>query len=183
MAATERLADSDRLDGPAAAMRRVGALVEPGRRGAFLRGQWLGHALHPALTDVPLGCWLGANALDLLGGASSRHAAQRLVAIGLLAAPLTALSGLADWSRSADAPALRRVGTAHALGNAVVTAAYLASWQARRVHRHRVAATLGMLGAMMAVGTGHLGGHMALRPTLGGAAHGVPSDPPEAPAA
>src|SRR6266478_7667437 len=30
-----------------------------------LNGTWLGHALHPLLTDVPLGGWSGTTLLDL----------------------------------------------------------------------------------------------------------------------
>ena len=33
---------------------------------AFLRGDWLGHPLHPALTDVPIGCWTASVLLDLV---------------------------------------------------------------------------------------------------------------------
>jgi len=37
-----------------------------GRRGWVLRGEWLGHAVHPLLTDVALGTWTSASILDLL---------------------------------------------------------------------------------------------------------------------
>src|SRR5476649_213166 len=30
----------------------------------FLHGKWLGHALHPVLTDIPIGAWTTALALD-----------------------------------------------------------------------------------------------------------------------
>src|SRR5258708_1254901 len=32
----------------------------------LLNGTWLGHALHPTLTDVPIGSWSGTMLLDLL---------------------------------------------------------------------------------------------------------------------
>src|ERR1035437_4964789 len=34
----------------------------------FLNGSWLGHPLHPALTDVPIGAWMGASLLDVADG-------------------------------------------------------------------------------------------------------------------
>ena len=33
-----------------------------------LSGTWLGHALHPLLTDLPIGTWTSAVLLDWLGG-------------------------------------------------------------------------------------------------------------------
>ena len=39
-----------------------------GKRGSVLRGEWLGHAVHPLLTDVVLGTWTSAHVLDLFGG-------------------------------------------------------------------------------------------------------------------
>src|ERR671937_183572 len=32
----------------------------------FLHGRWLGHALHPVLTDVPIGLWLASAVLDVV---------------------------------------------------------------------------------------------------------------------
>jgi hypothetical protein len=32
----------------------------------FLHGTWLGHPLHPVLTDVPIGAWTTALALDAM---------------------------------------------------------------------------------------------------------------------
>jgi hypothetical protein len=31
----------------------------------FLHGRWLGHALHPVLTDLPIGMWSGSLLLDV----------------------------------------------------------------------------------------------------------------------
>lgn len=32
----------------------------------FLHGTWLGHPLHPVLTDIPIGAWTAALVLDLI---------------------------------------------------------------------------------------------------------------------
>src|SRR4051794_31436865 len=95
--------------------------------GAFLHGDWLGHALHPLLTDFPLGCWLASGLLDLVGGRRARGASRRLVGTGLLMVPITAASGTADWATVDDAR-VRRVGVAHAVGNVAVGGAYFLSW-------------------------------------------------------
>ena len=76
-----------RLEGVTALDRPVQAL-EPlirsafgsGTRASVLRGDWLGHAVHPLLTDVVLGTWTSATVLDIFGGRGSSAAAQRLVA-------------------------------------------------------------------------------------------------------
>src|SRR5919205_3681195 len=101
------------------------------RAGPMLRGDWLGHAFHPLMTDLPLGCWLGAGLLDVVGGRNARHAAQRLVGLGLLAVPLTAAAGVVDTREVKDGPT-RRVVAAHAVGNAVVATLYFVSWRHRR---------------------------------------------------
>ena len=38
-----------------------------------LHGVWLGHALHPVLTDIPLGAWTVAFALDLAETCGARR--------------------------------------------------------------------------------------------------------------
>src|SRR5207245_1418399 len=83
-------ADS-RLDGYGNLLRAVGErlIASPARRDA-LQGQWLGHAVHPLLTDFPLGMWMAASTLDLVGGPQARPAARKLLTIGLLAAVPTA---------------------------------------------------------------------------------------------
>jgi len=40
-----------------------------------LSGTWLGHPLHPPLTDIVVGSWTSALALDLFGGQSAEDAA------------------------------------------------------------------------------------------------------------
>jgi uncharacterized membrane protein len=150
-----------RLDGPVRCLDTLVAPVRTGAAGDVLRGEWLGHALHPLLTDFPLGCWIGAGLLDLVGGRRSRPAAQRLVGLGLLAVPATAAAGAADWSASED-PRARRVGTVHAVGNAVGSLCYLRSWRHRRAGRQARGIAWGMAGGGFGWVTGYLGGHLTL---------------------
>jgi uncharacterized membrane protein len=141
-------------------LRPVSERVARDRSGEFLRGEWLGHALHPLATDLPLGCWISSTALDVVGGRSAARASQRLVGLGLLFVPLTAASGLADWN-DLDDPPRRRVGVAHALGNSVVALAYLVSWRQRRMGNRAGGIAIGLLGGLLALVTGYLGGHLS----------------------
>ncbi|MDQ7805443.1 DUF2231 domain-containing protein [Amycolatopsis sp. A133] len=145
------------LDAPATALvekLRGAAGSVPGR---LLRGRWLGHPLHPLVVTVPIGAWLCSALFDLVPG--QEEAARRLVATGLLAAPAAVLLGLFDYADLDERQ--RRVGLAHAAGNAVAIALFGASYTARKrgqVARGRV---LGALGLAMTSAGGALGGHLA----------------------
>jgi uncharacterized membrane protein len=158
--ALDRLEHHESLDTHARRLDRVATAVASGPRQSLLRGDWLGHALHPLLTDFPLGCWLAAGLLDMFGGHSSRRAAQRLVGAGLLLTPPTIASGLAEY-RELESPRTRRVAVVHAIGNAVVATLYLLSWRARRQGQHARGVFMGTLGGLCAAATGYLGGHLS----------------------
>src|SRR5215207_7875774 len=53
----------------------------------WLNGVWLGHPLHPALTDTTLGAWWTGALLDVVG---PRRAADAAITIGVLSALPTA---------------------------------------------------------------------------------------------
>lgn len=130
-----------------------------------LSGTWLGHALHPILSDLPIGAWSCSLTLDLLGGRATRPAADRLVGLGILAAIPAGVTGAADWGDTQ--PRERRVGLVHAGSNLLALGLYSASFVARRRgHRPRGVA-LGMLG-IGALGAGsYLGGHLVFARGLG----------------
>ncbi len=163
---TLRLEEADALDG---AVRAVEPLVRTafgtGARGALLRGDWLGHALHPVLTDAVLGSWTSATLLDLVGGEEAAPAARTLVGAGLLAVGPTAWTGWAQWCESG--PRERRVGLVHAVLNGVAIGAYTASWVARGRGRHRAGVGLALAGAAVAGVGGYLGGHLAVARDVG----------------
>ncbi len=123
-------------------------------------GTWFGHPVHPPLTDVVIGSFLGASLLDLLGGEGK--SAERLLAVGLVAAVPTAATGANDWADSEIADeAVRRVGLVHATVNVSALALYGASLLARRRGSRARGVVLGLGGtAVMTVG-GYLGGHMS----------------------
>jgi uncharacterized membrane protein len=151
---------SEAVDHLVARLEPIADQVARGGRRPILEGRWLGHALHPLLTDFPLGCWIGATLLDLLGGRRGRKAARRLVGAGVLAAVPTAAAGLADWRLVGDT-ATRRVGAVHAIGGTTTTLLYARSWLLR--WRHPVAGAIaGAVAGGVALLTGFLGGHLTL---------------------
>jgi hypothetical protein len=153
----EATAALDRLAGPLHAA--VARALPAGRARDLLRGSWLGHAVHPVLTDLPVGFWTSAWVLDLVGGPASAPAATTLVGLGVASAVPTAATGLADWS---GLPArTRRPGVVHAGTNAAATALYAASYLARRRGRRGLGVGLGLAGAAAATAGGLLGGDLA----------------------
>jgi hypothetical protein len=159
---TRRLEDTTALDRPVRMLEGpIRATFGSGSRGALLRGDWLGHALHPVLTDLVLGCWTSATLLDLAGGRSARPSAQRLVGIGLLGVGPTAWTGWAEWSQAS--PRDKRLGLVHAVTNGVAIGAYASSWTSRRRGHHGRGVRRALLGATAAGAAAYLGGHVAHR--------------------
>jgi uncharacterized membrane protein len=130
-----------------------------------LRGDWLGHAIHPVLTDVVLGSWTSATVLDVIGGTESRTAAQRLIGVGLLAVGPTAWTGWAEWASAGERE--KRVGLVHAVTNAVAIGAYTSSWLARRRGDQKAGVRRALAGAAVASVGGYLGGHLAAARKVG----------------
>ncbi len=129
-----RLESVEALDGPGRmAGRKVRRLIPDGAPKYVLTGAWLGHALHPRLTDIPIGAWTSSVLLDWTGGKDSRAAADRLLFVGVLAAGATAATGWSDWADAEqDDAAVRRSGLVHAAANATATALMTGSYFARR---------------------------------------------------
>ena len=137
----------------------AGRLIGTEGRRKALQGDWLGHAIHPLLTDLPLGFWTSASVLDLVGGDEARPAARRLIGLGVLSALPTAVTGWAEWG-GMSRPSERRVGVVHAVANVAAVVAYTASWRARRRGRHVTGRNLALAGAGIAAAGGYLGAHL-----------------------
>lgn len=162
-AAASRIGELEALDAPAQKLgETVRKILGPGRLKDALSGTFLGHALHPLLTDLPIGTWTSASILDLAGGEDSEKAAQRLIGAGILAAVPTAVTGYSDWADTEMASdSARRVGLVHAAANVTALSLYTASYLARRRGHHGRGVALGLV-ASGALGVGgHLGGHLA----------------------
>jgi nitrite reductase/ring-hydroxylating ferredoxin subunit len=137
----------------------VSAATRPAPVKNVLSGSWLGHQLHPILTDLPIGAWGAATALDLTAGEEGAAAARRLVGMGLIASGPTALAGASDWAETSAKD--RRVGLVHGLMNAVVSVLQAGSWIARRRGHRGVGVGLSLVAVGVAGVSAYLGGHLS----------------------
>ncbi|WDZ86217.1 Rieske 2Fe-2S domain-containing protein [Micromonospora cathayae] len=139
--------------------RAVQATLRPQRVRDLLHGVWLGHPLHPAMVQVPVGAWISTAVLDLMPG--QQRAATTLVTVGTASALPAAVAGWNDWAAlSRDQ---RRVGLVHAASNSVGLVLYAGSIAARLTGRHRLGRTLAYLGLGAASAGAYLGGHLAYK--------------------
>ncbi len=169
-ALSERIAAIAALDEPAATIAKKIRDVMPAGGGIkdVLSGVQLGHALHPLMTDLPIGAWTSATILDLVGGESSRPAAQKLVGIGLAAAAPTAWTGWSDWADTEPGnPTVRRLGIVHAAANGTAALLYGLSLAARRRGAHTTGVLFGLAGAGAMGAGGWLGGDLAFARGVG----------------
>jgi nucleoside-diphosphate-sugar epimerase/uncharacterized membrane protein len=155
------------LDDVAEPLQRVVCALIPARSRAkdALSGTWLGHPLHPPLTDLVVGSWTSALLLDLVGGEGAEDAAARLVGVGVLAALPTSLSGLSDWADVRGGS--QRVGTLHAIGNTTALTLQVLSLFARRGRHRPRALLLSGLGVTAANLSAWLGGHLSFSRGVG----------------
>ena len=138
-----------------------------------LHGTWLGHPLHPVLTDVPLGAWTVAAALDLIEAGTGRtnlaRGADAAIAIGLIGAAGAAVTGLTDWhdTDNGSDDTARRIGLAHGLLNLTATALYTTSWILRRRRQRGAARAFGLFGYTVVVAAAYLGGTLVYGKKIG----------------
>jgi len=165
----ERIEQVDVLDEPAKQVgRSVRGTLGPGTLKDAVSGTWLGHALHPLLTDVVIGTWLSSLLLDLAGGRGARGAADRLLAAGLAAYPPTAFTGASDWADAEPADAgVRRVGLVHAGLNGVAFTLQGASLAARIRGRRGRGVVLSLTANGVLAAGGWLGAHMSYAQGVG----------------
>ena len=72
------------------------AAGEPGEQVKnALHGVWLGHPLHPVFTDVPIGAWTAALAIDAAaqGDPGMQRAATFAMGVGLVGAEAAEMKG------------------------------------------------------------------------------------------
>lgn len=170
-ALSERIvAASAALDGPASAFAKKVRAITPSGGGIkdVASGVFLGHVVHPVMTDLPIGAWTSATMLDLVGGKSSRPAAQKLVGIGLAAAAPTAMTGWIDWADTEPGnDTVRRLGMVHAVANVSAALMYGLSLAARRRGAHKTGVLFGLAGAGAMGAGGWLGGDLVFARGVG----------------
>lgn len=145
------------LDGFSAALQhRLQAGLGRTPIGDRLRGDWLGHPVHPGLVAIPIGAWTSSLVFDVV--LRDPRGARRLIGVGLAAVPPTLATGWADWSERDIRQ--RRVGLLHAGANAVGIGLMIASFRRHKNAPGGFATGLSAL-ALTAVGVGGaLGAHL-----------------------
>ncbi|HKF37208.1 MAG TPA: Rieske 2Fe-2S domain-containing protein [Ktedonobacteraceae bacterium] len=159
---TERLSDT--------LQHAIGVIVGSGRKPprrlkSLLNGTWLGHPLHPVMTDVPITAWVLTAVFDIIWLIAhptwAAYGAFVTVIVGLLGALGAIVTGLTDWSDTYGAE--RRVGLNHALFNACATILYLVSFILRLLAGPGdgiAAVILGFVGLASVFYAAYLGGDM-----------------------
>jgi nitrite reductase/ring-hydroxylating ferredoxin subunit/uncharacterized membrane protein len=133
-----------------------------------LHGTWLGHPLHPVLTDIPLGAWTVAASLDRLSRRDAgrySQGADMAIAVGLVGAVGAAVTGMTDWQHTSAED--RRVGLLHGLLNLSAASVYTLSLALRRRGARAAGRTIADLGFTVALAAAYLGGHLVYRKRLG----------------
>ena len=144
----ERLTFLDPLAGPLQQAVRWAIPQDTVAKDVF-SGTWLGHPVHPPLTDVVVGSWTSASLLDAIGE-RGKAASEFLLGVGIVAALPTAAAGASDWAELRGGT--RRVGLVHALGNTTALTLQIMSLRARR--RGERGKGIGLSTAAMAVASG-----------------------------
>lgn len=132
----------------------------------FLNGVWLGHPLHPVITDVPIGAWTISELLDLISASRGEDAgidaaSDIALGAGIVAALGAAVTGLTDWSDSGGAQ--KRLGMAHALLNVAGLTMNLGSLAMRMVGNRRnrgIARLLSAAGYLTAATAAYVAGDL-----------------------
>src|SRR5260370_9342929 len=130
---------------------------------ALGHGAWLGHPLHPVITDIPIGAWTLALLFDIIYLFQRTHgwvsAADVTIFVGLLAALGAAVTGYTDWNETVDRE--RRVGIAHGLLNTLVIVVYLVSLIIRVAGGSRgLAIVLALIGYAIVITAPYLGAEL-----------------------
>ena len=133
----------------------------PPKARSFLGGDWLGHPLHPVLTDLPIGFWTSSFLLDFLGGRKARRASAAFVGLGVASAAPTVAAGLVEYQKIGFDDDKRDTAVVHTVANGVGTFFYLWSFLARLRGKRGKGIFLGLLGAAAVTVGGYIGGQLA----------------------
>jgi nitrite reductase/ring-hydroxylating ferredoxin subunit/uncharacterized membrane protein len=92
----------------------------------FLHGTWLGHPVHPMVTDVPIGALIIGTVLDLAG---QPVGATWAIGVGFVSMLAAALAGYADYIDLDGAG--KRIGSLHSTAMLIAAVLYFVSLGAR----------------------------------------------------
>ena len=134
-------------------------VIRPTWLRSLLHGTWLGHPLHPLLTDVPVGGLTIAIVLDLLGIYDGANWATLLGVLGLVAA---AIAGFVDLDETDGKP--RQYGGVHSTIMLAALVVYVASLFVRfgvMPGSPTEATLLAAVGYLLIVAGAYVGGDLA----------------------
>jgi nitrite reductase/ring-hydroxylating ferredoxin subunit/uncharacterized membrane protein len=134
-----------------------------------LHGVWLGHPLHPVLTDLPLGAWTTGLVLDAVAARTNDEAMERAadvaIGVGLAGAVGAAVTGLTDWSETSGRA--RRTGLIHGLLNIAATTLYATAFVLRRRGARSKGQSCALAGYTVAVSAAWFGGDLVYDQRIG----------------
>jgi nitrite reductase/ring-hydroxylating ferredoxin subunit/uncharacterized membrane protein len=166
---------ADRISEPL--QRFIGVLIGSNHRPprwfkSLLNGTWLGHPLHPVITDIPIGAWTLAALFDIIwlvsptSNAWAARGAEVLVIAGVVVSLGAIVTGSADWSDTYGRE--RTIGLLHGALMILVAIVYAVSFGLRYTvgsGESVVGAVLGFVGVAVWGVAAFLGGEMVF--TLG----------------
>lgn len=146
----------------------VGSRRKPPRRlKSLLNGVWLGHPLHPAITDIPIGVWSLAAIFDIIwlavpdASVWAGRAAEGAIIVGIITALGAVATGATDWSDTFGGE--RRTGLYHGLLMTLALVIYIISLLLRLgapEGDNVVAAILGFIGIAIVLFAAFLAGEL-----------------------
>src|SRR2546421_10875230 len=151
-------------------LRFFGQPGQPNRKVKdVLNGTWLGHPVHPVLTDIPIGAWSGTMLLDLVSlnddNKGLANGADLSLAIGLLGATGAAVTGVTDWSDLEGTD--RRVGFMHGLLNGSILLTNIVSLIMRLTGKRKAGVYLSTAGYAVSLFSAYLGGELVFAKGIG----------------
>lgn len=171
----DRVLDHEQLEQAALGVSRtIHAAIMQGGEGTrrladLLHGTWIGHPLHPILTDVVVGAWTIGMFFDFVSlfnhARQAEMIADALTKVGNVAALPTLLSGLADFSTIPEPVA--NIALTHAMMNNIGFALQVASASARNQGERERAITLSGLAFAFLLTGAYLGGHLSYAKKVG----------------
>jgi nitrite reductase/ring-hydroxylating ferredoxin subunit/uncharacterized membrane protein len=159
------------------AYERLGEAQWPVRN--VLHGSFLGHPLHPLLTDIPTGAWTTAFVLDSADALFDRRelgpGADAAITLGLIGGSAAAITGLTDWKHTKGGT--QRTGLVHGFLNIGAAAFYTASLLARRSGARGVGQVLAGMGFTLTLTGAYLGGELVFDRLVGTTRVQAPGEP------
>lgn len=129
-----------------------------------LYGVWLGHPLHPMLTDVTLAGVTMSMVFDLLG---EDDASDLSLGVGVASSVATALTGAAQWYDLQNMEEPKRIGALHASLNSAALGLYVTALALRRNDHRGAGFAAAWMGHSLSFTSAWIGGHLSFVSGIG----------------